>query len=50
MIWVDAPSLEISSSYIRQNVAMGQSIRYLVPEKVWQYIQERGLYLGEDFF
>lgn len=50
MIWVEAPSLEISSSYIRQNIAMGQSIRYLVPEKVWQYIQERGLYLGEDFF
>ena len=47
MIWVDMPNLDISSSRIRQNVATGQSIRYLVPEEVRIYIEQRGLYLGE---
>lgn len=44
MIWVDAPNLDISSSLIRQNIATGNSIRYLVPERVRLYIESRGLY------
>ena len=44
MIWVDAPNLDISSSLIRQNIATGNSIRYLVPESVRLYIESRGLY------
>lgn len=48
MIWVDSPSLEISSSLIRQNVATGESIRYLVPENVRLYIESRGLYRGRN--
>lgn len=47
IIWVDMPNLDISSSRIRQNVATDQSIRYLVPEEVRIYIEQRGLYLGE---
>ncbi|WP_297817485.1 nicotinate-nucleotide adenylyltransferase [uncultured Lactobacillus sp.] len=49
MIWVDAPDLDISSSMIRQNVATGNSIRYLVPEEVRLYIESRGLYAGDNF-
>ncbi|GFZ26676.1 nicotinate-nucleotide adenylyltransferase [Lactobacillus corticis] len=45
MIWVDAPDIRLSSTEIRQSVAMGTSIRYLVPEPVRQYIKEKGLYL-----
>lgn len=44
IIWVDAPLLAISSSQIRHMCACHQSIRYLVPQLVAEYIQEKGLY------
>ena len=45
MIWVDAPDIRLSSTAIRRSVATGTSIRYLVPEPVRLYIEEKGLYL-----
>ncbi len=44
MIWVDVPGLDVSSTLIRQTIAMGNSIRYLVPEAVRNYIEKKGLY------
>ncbi|HUH16560.1 MAG TPA: nicotinate-nucleotide adenylyltransferase [Methylomirabilota bacterium] len=38
------PSLDVSSSEIRQMVAAGHAIRYLVPRGVEEMIAERGLY------
>ncbi|PMP94098.1 MAG: nicotinate (nicotinamide) nucleotide adenylyltransferase [Thermodesulfobacterium geofontis] len=35
---------EVSSSLIRNLVKEGRSVRYLVPEKVYFYIKEKGLY------
>lgn len=42
--WVNAPLIEISSSYIRDLIRNGKSIRYLVPESVANYIQEMHFY------
>jgi nicotinate-nucleotide adenylyltransferase len=36
--------LDISSSTIRQLLAQGSTVRYLLPEKVEEYIQQQGLY------
>ena len=38
------PKIEISATYIRTLRKNKQSIRYMVPEKVFQYIDKTGLY------
>ncbi len=40
----DAPLMEISSSFIRRSIAEGRDVRYLVPEKVYQYLKEMHFY------
>jgi len=39
-----APRMEISSSYIRGLVRQGKSVRYLVPDVVAEFIQQKRLY------
>lgn len=41
---VDATMLNISSSYIRKLVKKGQSIQYLVPHAVFEYIEDYKIY------
>lgn len=41
---IDAPIIELSSSMIRERILSGKSVRYIVPDHVIEYIDERGLY------
>jgi nicotinate-nucleotide adenylyltransferase len=40
----EVPLLNISSTYIRESIQAGKSIRYLIPEPVRKLIQERAYY------
>jgi nicotinate-nucleotide adenylyltransferase len=44
IIFIDAPTADVSSSAIRQLRASGQSIAGLVPPSVQQHIEQHGLY------
>lgn len=41
-------NLEISSTMIRERIAKGLSVRYLVPEKTLAYIEKKGFYRDEN--
>ena len=40
----DAPRIEVSSSELRARLGRGESVRYLTPDAVADYIARRGLY------
>ncbi len=40
----EAPLMELSSSFIRQAIGAGRDVRYMVPEKVYQYLREMHFY------
>ena len=42
--YTQAPIIEISSTFIRKAVAKGKNIQPLLPEKVWQYLDEMNFY------
>ena len=44
MTFFDMPRIDLSSSLIRRRVAEGRSVRYLVPDRVADYIEREGLY------
>jgi nicotinate-nucleotide adenylyltransferase len=44
LIYCDVPEIAISSTEIRRRIQGGDSIRFLLPEAVEEYIRGRGLY------
>ncbi len=42
--WLDVPQLDISGTDLRRRAGAGRSLRFLVPEGVWRYIETSGLY------
>lgn len=41
---VDAPIMELSSTFIRKEIKLGNDIRPMLPENVWTYIDEMNFY------
>ncbi|QSF46347.1 nicotinate-nucleotide adenylyltransferase [Paenibacillus tianjinensis] len=44
VVLADMPLVDISSTMLRSRAASGRSIRYMVPEQVYEYVQRSGLY------
>jgi nicotinate-nucleotide adenylyltransferase len=42
--WLHAPLMEISSTFIRDSIRKHKSVRYLLPEKVHEYLREMHFY------
>ncbi len=43
--FIDAPIVEISSTFIRENIKKKKNVRPLLPSKVWEYIDYNNIYL-----
>jgi nicotinate-nucleotide adenylyltransferase len=43
-LFLDMPRVDVSSSEVRRRVREGRPVRYLVPDPVAGYIEDRGLY------
>ena len=41
---VNAPLMDISSSFIRNAVGQGKNVEYMLPQRVWQYLREMHFY------
>jgi nicotinate-nucleotide adenylyltransferase len=42
--YIDAPIIEVSSTFIRQQIKEGKNIKALLPMAVWNYIDEMNFY------
>jgi nicotinate-nucleotide adenylyltransferase len=43
-VWLDTPEIAISATELRAMAARGGSIRFLVPDEVWRYVEAQRLY------
>ena len=41
---VDAPIMELSSTFIRKSIKKGKNVRPMLPEHVWEYLDEMNFY------
>ena len=45
VVWLDTPDVRLSGTMLRRQAAAGRSIRFLVRETVWRYVEDEGIYL-----
>jgi nicotinate-nucleotide adenylyltransferase len=48
IVRVDIPALDISSTDLQRRIRAGESVRYLTPDAVAEYIASRGLYRSTE--
>jgi nicotinate-nucleotide adenylyltransferase len=44
VVLTQAPMMELSSSFIRESIARGNNMRFFLPPRTWQYIEEMNFY------
>ena len=44
IIKIDAPIMELSSTFIRQSIKAGKNVRPMLPTAVWEYLDEMNFY------
>jgi nicotinate-nucleotide adenylyltransferase len=44
VVWVNAPLIEVSSSFIRQSIKEKRDLEFFLPKAVWDYIKEMHFY------
>jgi nicotinate-nucleotide adenylyltransferase len=42
--FLDVPLLDISATFIRENIQQGRSMQYFLPDRVWEYVRDYNLY------
>jgi nicotinate-nucleotide adenylyltransferase len=45
VVWLDTPDVRLSGTMLRRQARAGRSIRFLVCDNVWRYIEESQIYL-----
>jgi|ERR1035437_3604420 nicotinate-nucleotide adenylyltransferase len=45
---VNAPLMDISSTFVRESIAKKKDVRYFLPEKVWKYISDMHFYQSKN--
>ena len=43
-VWLDTPAVRLSGTMLRNRARAGHSIRFLVRDGVWRYVESRGVY------
>ena len=43
-VWLDTPAVRLSGTMLRKRARAGRSIRFLVRDEVWRYVESRGVY------
>lgn len=44
VLMLDAPQMNISASHIRKQIALSNTVQYLMPLEAWQYLDEMNFY------
>jgi len=46
VVWLDTPDVRLSGTMLRRQARAGRSIRFLVRDTVWRYVEANGIYVA----